>query len=116
MLQSGSLTRVELLAGFQRFGVEQRLADTHIKSQEPYLRVSMRGHTRVFEIDWEAATHAEWYSRVERPATVGEMQGCISSSLHLAIEPELTTTQTEADNPYGIPETEELCGLRLESS
>ena len=73
-LQSGALTRSQMLDEMKtRFGVKQRLADEQIRAElvkgenEPsYLKESMRGHERVFEIDWEAAKGAEWHSRLPR--------------------------------------------------
>jgi hypothetical protein len=75
LLQKGPLTRSELLEGFQtRFGVKQKKADALIKAEqfksedEPiYLKESMRGHEKVFEIDWESANGAGWGARVEHP-------------------------------------------------
>jgi len=66
LLQSGPRTRSELLAALStRFGVKQSKADALIKAEqnrpedEPIcLKESMRGHERVFEIDWEAAQGA----------------------------------------------------------
>jgi hypothetical protein len=79
LLQNGPLTRRQLLDGFKtRFGVKERLADELIKKElvrdenEPvYLKESMRSHERVFEIEWEAAKSADWYSRIETPSGGG---------------------------------------------
>jgi hypothetical protein len=67
LLQHGPRSRSELLEGLQRcFGVNQRKGDELIKA-EPFLIQGMKGHTRVFEIDWEAARRdAEWYRRIEK--------------------------------------------------
>lgn len=93
LLQCGPRSRAELLEGLDlRFGIKQRAADDLIKSHERYLRERMNGHKLIFEIDWNAALEgeAEWYSRIEPPReTVGDMQGCISSSVSLG-EAELT--------------------------
>jgi len=79
LLQNGPLTRRQLLDGFKmRFGVKERLADELIKKElvrdenEPvYLKESMRGHERVYEIEWEAAKSADWYSRIETGSSGG---------------------------------------------
>jgi len=72
LLQDGPLTRAQLLADFMRFEVKQRTADQLIRNElvkpenEPIcLTEKMRGHERVYEIDWEAAKIADWYSRIE---------------------------------------------------
>jgi hypothetical protein len=67
LLQHGPRSRPELLEGLQRcFGVNQRKGDELIKA-EPFVIQGMKGHTRVFEIDWEAARRdAEWYRRIEK--------------------------------------------------
>jgi hypothetical protein len=73
LLQDGPLTRAQLLAGFMRFGVKQRTADELIRRElvkdanEPIcLTEKMRGHERVYEIDWDAAKGADWYERIQR--------------------------------------------------
>jgi len=78
LLQDGPLTRAQLLAGFMRFGVKQRTADELIRNElvkgenEPIcLTEKMRGHERVYEIDWEAAKIADWYSRIETASCGG---------------------------------------------
>ena len=52
-------------------GVKQRTADELIRNElvkdenEPIcLTEKMRGHERVYEIDWTTAPDAEWYGRV----------------------------------------------------
>jgi hypothetical protein len=78
LLRDGPLTRAQLLAGFMRFGVKQRTADELIRNElvksenEPIcLTEKMRGHERVYEIDWEAAKSADWYSRIEAASCGG---------------------------------------------
>jgi hypothetical protein len=92
LLQSGPRSRPQLLEDLEKcFGVNQRKGDELIKMQEPYLTQSMKGHTRVYSIDWGAAPHADWYSRVEPPADSSGsprdkeelMQPCISSTMSL---------------------------------
>ena len=66
LLHSGPLTRRQLLAALdERFGIKQRKADELIREQQPYLVERMGGHERLFELDWEAATEADWYPRLE---------------------------------------------------
>lgn len=67
LLQSGSRTRSELLEGLTRFGIKQRKGDELIKKEQVYLKERISGHERVYEIDWEAATQADWYERIEHP-------------------------------------------------
>jgi RecA-family ATPase len=67
LLESGALTRQEMLEGLStRFGVEQRLGDSLIDPQRPFLQERQRGHSRVFEIDREAARSAEWFHRISQ--------------------------------------------------
>jgi len=66
LLRSGSLTRRQLLAELDaRFGIKQRKADELIREQQPYVFERMGGHERHFELDWEAAMHADWYPQLE---------------------------------------------------
>jgi hypothetical protein len=79
LLQNGPLTRRQLLDGFKtRFGVKERLADELIKkelvrdeNEAVCLKESMRGHERVYEIDWDAAKSADWYPRIETASCGG---------------------------------------------
>ncbi len=78
LLQDGPLTRAQLLAGFMRFGVKQRTADQLIRNELVKdehelicLTEKMRGHERVYEIDWDAAKSADWYSRIETASCGG---------------------------------------------
>lgn len=67
--QSGPLSRRQLLAGLDaRFGIKQRKADELIREQQPYIVERMGGHERLFDLDWKAATEADWYSRLESRA------------------------------------------------
>jgi hypothetical protein len=63
LLQNGPRLRSELLEGLTRFGIEQRKGDELIKAMQPYLTQSMKGHERVYDIDWDAAPETDWYSR-----------------------------------------------------
>ena len=66
LLQSGPVTRRQLLAALDaRFGIKQRKADELVSEQRPYVVERMSGHDRLFELDLEAATEADWYSRLE---------------------------------------------------
>lgn len=66
LLQSGSLTRRQLLAKLEaRFGIKQRKADELVSEQRPYVVERIGGHERLFELDLDAAREADWYSRLE---------------------------------------------------
>ena len=66
LLESGPRSRPELVGLLQkRFGVGQSKADAMIGEQQPYLDQSMDGHRKVFTIEPDAATKAEWSSRLE---------------------------------------------------
>lgn len=90
LLQSGAQSRYELSEGLaKRFGIQQRAADALIKAEQRYLRERMSGHKVIFEIDWNAARHAEWFRRTEGSRErVEDTQGCISYSLSLAADEE----------------------------
>ena len=87
LLQSGPRSRPELLRDMEsRFGIGQGKTDEQIKGQQLYLRERMSKHTKVFEIDWDAAkdANAGWYPRIQsHRETVEDMQGCISPSVSL---------------------------------
>jgi len=66
LLQSSPLTRRQLLAALDaRFGIKQRKADELVSELRPYVVERMGGHERLFELDWETATEADWYPRLE---------------------------------------------------
>jgi AAA domain len=104
LLQFGPLSRPELLEGLDsRFGMKQKAADEHIKEHQLCLRNSMRGHTRLFEIDWNAVLEVggEWYSRIAHSReTVEDTQGCISSSVSLG---EAEVTPIVVGTPLNVP-------------
>lgn len=84
LLLDGPRSRPELLEGLEkRFGVKQSKGDALIKAEGVYLKECFKGHTRVCEIDWEAAPMAPWYCRIgdgERGvgSTEEDTQPCVS--------------------------------------
>lgn len=65
LLQSRPLCRLELLELLQgRFGISQRTADDMIGAQGTNLVQTMDGHKRLLQIDWEAASQADWFPRL----------------------------------------------------
>jgi hypothetical protein len=104
LLEAGPRSRPDLIHQLKvRFGIEQRRADELIKEQQIYLSQTLKGHTRMFDIDWSASGNAEWRCRVRGIRGTGrDMQGCINSSVSLSPRDELEP------EPCGnsLPETE----------
>lgn len=67
LLRDGPLSRSQLLDRLQtRFGIAQRNGDDRISEVRGALRETQRAHEKVYELNWEAATSEEWYSRCPR--------------------------------------------------
>jgi hypothetical protein len=61
VLLRGAKTRTELVADFQRrFGIQERLADTMVTEQAPYLTQAQRVHERTWELDRRTIGEAPW--------------------------------------------------------
>lgn len=81
VLESGPITRQELISQCKRFGLSQRAADAQIDENRKFLREGQAGHARTFEIDPSASKTADWSELLQPPKTgpVRDMQSSETS-------------------------------------
>jgi hypothetical protein len=105
ILQTGPKSRAELLSSLEtRFNLSQKSADTMISKLNPFLCHRMVGHSKFFEIDWEAAEGTDWAARsASLIGRGGVLQGCISSPLSLQPRTNIPSDQDSAVLTAGVP-------------
>ena len=67
VLETGPKSRQDVLTECKvRFGLSERKVDEMLGEHKPFLRENQQGHQKVFEIDWDRAVGARWFSFARR--------------------------------------------------